>query len=102
VRPPPSAYRITPAYRRDHPTSPPEGNPKRSVTVGADLKLKRLGLGGLAGRNTARLAPTADVPASILAALTGTSVDTATDWTNFVKRYWTGYIASRRNDNQEV
>ncbi|MDH6222145.1 hypothetical protein M2283_009492, partial [Streptomyces pseudovenezuelae] len=31
VRPPPSAYRITPAYRRDHPTSPPEGNPKRSV-----------------------------------------------------------------------
>lgn len=59
------------------------------LTVGADLKLRRLGLGGLAGRNTAGLAPTADVPASILAALTGTSVDNATDWTNFVKRYWT-------------
>jgi hypothetical protein len=24
VRPPPSAYRITPAYRRDHPPSPSE------------------------------------------------------------------------------
>ncbi|GAA0523633.1 hypothetical protein GCM10010390_27550 [Streptomyces mordarskii] len=34
---------------------------------------------------------------SILAALTGTSVDNATDWTNFVKRNWTEYIDSRRN-----
>ncbi len=31
VRPPPSAYRITPEYLRDHPTPPPESNPKRSV-----------------------------------------------------------------------
>ncbi|WP_398683939.1 recombinase family protein [Streptomyces akebiae] len=44
--------------------------------------LRRLGLGGLAGRNTARLALAADVPASVRAALTGTSVDNATDWTN--------------------
>ncbi|MGW3658119.1 hypothetical protein ACWD6R_21610 [Streptomyces sp. NPDC005151] len=44
----------------------------------------------------------ADVPASILAALTGTSVDNATDWTNFVKRNWTGYIAIRRNDSQDA
>ncbi|MCX4919932.1 hypothetical protein [Streptomyces sp. NBC_00687] len=63
------------------------------------LKLRRLGLGGLAGRNTARLALAADVPASILAALTGTSIDNATDWTNFVKRDWTGYISSRRSDS---
>ncbi|NEA69009.1 pentapeptide repeat-containing protein [Streptomyces sp. SID12488] len=41
VRPPPSAYRITPAYRRDHPTSPPEANPKRSATD-ADLTDARL------------------------------------------------------------
>ncbi|MFF0087829.1 hypothetical protein ACFYR1_50745 [Streptomyces canus] len=61
------------------------------------LKLRRLGLGGLAGRNTARLALAADVPASILAALTGTSIDNATDWANFVKRNWTDYIASRKN-----
>ncbi|MFE9859053.1 SDR family NAD(P)-dependent oxidoreductase [Streptomyces sp. NPDC005780] len=63
------------------------------------LKLRRLGLGGLAGRNTARLAMAADVPASILAALTGTSIDNATDWTNFAKRDWTGYISSRRSDS---
>lgn len=30
---PPSAYRITPAYRRDHPPSPLERNPKRSVVA---------------------------------------------------------------------
>ncbi|MBM9503057.1 hypothetical protein [Actinacidiphila acididurans] len=59
------------------------------------LKLRRLGLGGLAGRNTSRLALAADVPASILAALTGTGIDNATDWTHFVKRDWTGYISSR-------
>ncbi|MFE4425086.1 RRQRL motif-containing zinc-binding protein [Streptomyces sp. NPDC056817] len=66
------------------------------------LKLRRLGLGGLAGRSTARLALAADVLASILAALTGTSIDNATDWSNFVKRNWTGYIASRRNDSQKA
>lgn len=60
------------------------------------LKLRRRGLGGLARRNTARLALAADVPASILAALTGTSIDNAMDWTKFVKRDWTDYISSRR------
>ncbi|QXE33828.1 hypothetical protein KQY30_05510 [Streptomyces sp. GMY02] len=65
----------------------------------ADAVLRRLGLGGLAGRNTARLALAADVPASILAVLTGTSIDNAADWTNFVKRDWTGYISSRRSDS---
>ncbi|MFE0358049.1 hypothetical protein ACFW2I_31740 [Streptomyces nigra] len=62
------------------------------------LKLRRLGLSGLAGRNTARLALAADVPASILAVLTGTSIDNATDWANFVKRNWTDYIARRAQD----
>jgi hypothetical protein len=42
---------------------------------------------------------TGDVPASILAALTGTSIDNATRWANFVKRNWTDYIASRRSDS---
>jgi hypothetical protein len=66
------------------------------------LRPRRLGLGGLAGRNTARLAFTADVPASILAALTGTSIGNATRRANFVKRNWTDYIAIRRNDNPGV
>ncbi|WP_406003423.1 hypothetical protein [Streptomyces sp. NBC_00829] len=83
------------AVRRSEP-SPPD-RPIQSQYI--YLKLRRLGLGGLAGRNTARLALAADVPASILAALTGTSIDNATDWTNFVKREWTGYISSRRSDS---
>ncbi|MFD4862161.1 hypothetical protein [Streptomyces atratus] len=44
---------------------------------------------GLASRNAARLALAADVPASILATVTGTSMDNATRWANFVKRNWT-------------
>lgn len=31
---PTSAYRVTPAYRRDHPSSPPEVKPQRSATPG--------------------------------------------------------------------
>ncbi|MEE1813439.1 hypothetical protein [Streptomyces sp. BE133] len=44
---------------------------------------------GLASRNAARLALAADVPASILATVTGTSMDNTTRWANFVKRNWT-------------
>ncbi|MEV7797297.1 hypothetical protein AB0O68_35990, partial [Streptomyces sp. NPDC087512] len=33
VRPPPSGYRIPPAYRRDHEPSPPDDNPKTSVVL---------------------------------------------------------------------
>ena len=71
-------------------------NPARPVqSQYISLKLRRHGLGGLAGRNTARRALAADLPASILADLTGTSVSSATRWSNFVKRNWTDYIASR-------
>lgn len=66
-------------------------------SLGMSLKLRRLGLGGLAGRSTARLALAVDVPASILAALTRTSIDNATDWANFGRRNWTDYIASRKD-----
>ncbi|MFJ4820028.1 hypothetical protein [Streptomyces sp. NPDC088801] len=38
------------------------------------------------------------MPASILAALTGPSIDNAMDWANFVKRNWTDCKASRRKD----
>lgn len=42
--------------------------------------------------------PGADRRLSEIAALTGTSIDNATDWTNLAKRNWTDYIASRRSD----
>jgi hypothetical protein len=40
-----------------------------------------------------RRALAGDVSASVLAPLTGTSIDNATRWANFVKRNWTDYIA---------
>lgn len=60
--------------------------------------LRQHGLGGLAARNTARLALAADLPASVLADLTGTSVENAVHWTTIAKRDWGGYIAGRRQN----
>ncbi|WP_411100425.1 hypothetical protein [Streptomyces sp. x-45] len=64
------------------------------------LKFRDYGLSGLAGRNTARLALAANLPASVLADLTGTSVDNAVRWTKFAKRDWTEYVAARKRDTQ--
>ncbi|NWF29196.1 hypothetical protein HW130_23570 [Streptomyces sp. PKU-EA00015] len=86
--------------RRHHPMAVRRSERSRAIQSRyIYLKIRRLGLGSLAGRNATRLALAADVPASILAVLTGTIIDNATDWANFVKRNWTGYIASRRNDS---
>ncbi|MFD6282239.1 hypothetical protein ACFWFI_42795 [Streptomyces sp. NPDC060209] len=63
------------------------------------LQLRKADLTGLAGRNTARLALSTDVPASILAEVTGTSVHNATPWATLAKRDWTAYIATRREPN---
>ncbi|MEU5032587.1 hypothetical protein AB0G48_00310 [Streptomyces rubiginosohelvolus] len=64
------------------------------------LKFRDYGLSGLAGRNTARLALAANLLASVLADLTGTSVDNAVRWTKFAKRDWTEYVAARKRDTQ--
>ncbi|MGW1405363.1 hypothetical protein [Streptomyces sp. NPDC002403] len=61
-------------------------------------QLRKHNLRGLAGRNTARLALAANVPASILAEITGPSVSNATRWATLAKRDWTGYISSQRSD----
>ncbi|MFG1807845.1 hypothetical protein [Streptomyces sp. NPDC049040] len=60
------------------------------------IQLRKADLTGLAGRNAARLALANDVPASILAEVTGTSVHNATRWATLAKRDWTDYIAARR------
>jgi hypothetical protein len=62
------------------------------------LQLRKHDLKGLAGRNAARLALAADVPASILAEVTGTSVSNATRWATLAKRDRTDYIATRHDD----
>ncbi|MFD6833982.1 hypothetical protein WN979_31410 (plasmid) [Streptomyces albidoflavus] len=44
----------------------------------------------------ARLALASDLPASVLADLTGTSISNATRWTACAKRDWFDYIACRK------
>jgi hypothetical protein len=63
---------------------------------GGGYKLRKHGLSGLAGRNTAGLALATDLPAAVLSEVTGTSVHNATRWSRFVKRDWADYIVTRR------
>ncbi|MFE2077170.1 MULTISPECIES: hypothetical protein [Streptomyces] len=67
--------------------------PIRSEYLG--LLLRRHGFEGLASRNSARLALAYDLPASVLADLTTTSISNATRWTAYARRDWLDYIASR-------
>lgn len=60
-----------------------------------NLKLRRHGIAPHAGRNNARLALATDLPASVLADFTGTSISNATRWTGYARRDWLDYIASR-------
>ncbi|MEW1860201.1 hypothetical protein AB0399_07450 [Streptomyces sp. NPDC088194] len=77
----------------------PGSNPARPLSLQSmHIQLRKADLTGLAGRNTARLALATDVPASILAEVTGTSVHNATRWATLAKRDWTEYIATRRDD----
>ncbi|MGW7603177.1 hypothetical protein [Streptomyces antimycoticus] len=60
------------------------------------LKLRRHGIAPLASRNSARLALATDLPASVLADFTSTSISNSTRWTGYAKRDWLDYIASRK------
>jgi integrase len=62
------------------------------------LKLRRHGIAPLASRNSARLALATDLPASVLADFTGTSISNSTRWTGYAKWDWLDYIASRAQD----
>ncbi len=53
-----------------------------------------------AGRNTARLALAAELPASVLADLTGISVGTAERWSQCAKRDWAVYVGQRTADDR--
>ncbi|MFJ5294829.1 hypothetical protein ACIP9I_36280, partial [Streptomyces sp. NPDC088348] len=61
-----------------------------------NLKLRRHGIAPRAGRNNARLALATDLPASVLADFTDTSISSATRWTGYARRDWLDYIVSRR------
>jgi hypothetical protein len=52
-------------------------------------------------RNTARLALAAELPASVLADLTGISISTAERWSHWARRDWAAYVGQRAADDRE-
>ncbi|MFE3280812.1 hypothetical protein [Nocardia sp. NPDC059239] len=49
-------------------------------------------------RNSVHYALASQLPASVLADLTGTSIGNAVEWTNWAKRNWHDYVATRAQD----
>jgi len=45
--------------------------------------------------------PAAELPASVLADLTGISISTAERWSQWAKRDWAAYVGQRAADNAE-
>jgi hypothetical protein len=68
------------------------------VDVLFGVRLQRYGIKAHAGRNAARLALAAELPASVLADQTGISISTAERWSQWAKRDWTAYVAQRATD----
>ncbi len=64
------------------------------------VRLHRYGINAHAGRNTTRLALAAELPASVLADLTGISVGTAERWSQWAKRDWAAYVGQRTVDDR--
>jgi hypothetical protein len=67
--------------------------PAADVVFG--VRLHRYGIDAHAGRNAGRLALAAELPASVLADLTGISISTAERWSHWAKRDWAAYVAER-------
>jgi hypothetical protein len=79
----------------------PGQSPDRpAVDVLFGVRLRRYGIDARAGRNTARLALAAELPAAVLADLTGISVSTAERWSRRAKRDWGAYIGQRTADDR--
>ena len=60
------------------------------------VRLHRYGIDAHAGRNTGRLALAAELPASVLADLTGISISTAERWSHWAD--WAAYVGQRATD----
>jgi len=79
----------------------PGQSPDRpAVDVLFGVRLRQYGIDAHAGRNTAHLALAAELPASILADLTGISISTAERWSQWAKRDWAAYVGQRTADDQ--
>jgi integrase len=80
----------------------PGQSPARpAVDILFGVRLHRYGIDAHAGRNTARLALAAELPASVLADLTGISISTAERWSQWAKRDWGAYVGQRTADDRE-
>jgi len=80
----------------------PGQSPARpTVDILFGVRLRRYGIDAHAGRNTARLALAAGLPASVLADLTGISISTAERWSQWAKRDWAAYVGRRAADDPE-
>jgi len=89
--------------------SRPSGNPRAvalpwpepsapSSGYAFGVRLRRYGIDAHAGRNTGRLALAAELPASVLADLTGISINAAERWSHWAKRDWATYVGQRAAD----
>ena len=77
----------------------PGQSPARpAVDILFGVRLHRYGIDAHSGRNTGRLALAAELPASVLADLTGISISTAERWSGWAKRDWATYIGERAAD----
>jgi hypothetical protein len=80
----------------------PGQSPARpAVDILFGVRLHRYGIDAHAGRNTARLALAAELPASVLADLIGISISTAERWSQWAKRDWAAYVGQRTADDRE-
>jgi hypothetical protein len=80
----------------------PGQSPARpTVDILFGVRLHRYGIDAHADRNTARLALAAELPASVLADLTGISISTAERWSQWAKRDWVVYVGQRAADDRE-
>ena len=80
----------------------PGQSPARpAVDVLFGVRLHRYGINAHAGRNSGRLALAAELPASVLADLTGISISTAERWSQWAKRDWAAYVGQRAADDRE-
>ncbi len=82
----------------------PGQSPARpAVGILLGVRLHRYGIDVHAGRNTARLVLAAELPASVLADLTGIGISTAERWSQWAKRDWVAYVGQRAaHDREEI
>jgi hypothetical protein len=92
LRPLSAISRNTPSIKWLFPGLMP-GKPLAATTL--SRKLVRHGINTRSGRHTALITLAADLPAPVLAQVTGMHINTAVRWGRHAKRDWAAYVAER-------